>query len=442
VHLVVIGLNHKTAPVELRERLSIDASRLEEALGALVSIAAVSECVILSTCNRTEVYACTRTRADDAQIVDWIGAFCGVPVDAYERHLYSWAGHKAAEHLFRVAAGIDSMVIGEAQILGQVKAAYAAAKRAHSTGSVLNSLFHHAVSVGKRVRSETAIGRGAFSVGSVAVQLAESIFEGLQGRTILVVGAGKTAELALTHLTCAGAGRVLVANRTKQKAEALAAEYSGLAVAFQDIPTALGEADIVITSTGSTEPIITRRMMAQAMSARRGRPVFLIDIAVPRDVEASVGELDSVFLYNIDDLRAVLERDTHIRRTEIEHAEAVIAQELQRFMVRYRALDAVPVITAMRDKFEEIRRAELEKLRSKLGDVSAEQFEAIEAATRSIVNKICHHPMIRIKDYAASPDPPVSLEQICELFGICPGEPPRGETGRPKADTKGSGEEN
>ncbi|MGC8862323.1 MAG: glutamyl-tRNA reductase [Armatimonadota bacterium] len=419
MHLVVIGLNHKTAPVEVREKLSIDEARLAEGLASLSSLARVSECVILSTCNRTEVYACTQTRADDAQIVNWLGTFCGVPVEIYEKHLYSRAGHKAAEHLFRVAAGIDSMVIGEAQILGQVKAAHAAAGRARCAGPVLNSLFNHAVSVGKRVRSETAIGRGAFSVGSVAVQLAGSIFEGLDRCKVLVIGAGKLAELTVTHLVCAGANDVVMANRTWENAEALAARHGGRALPFEDMPAALNEADIVIASTGSTEPIITRHMMARAMSARRGRPVFIIDIAVPRDVEASAGELDNVFVYNIDDLQRVVERDMLGRKAEVEAAEAIIVQELQRFMVRFRALDAVPVITAMREKFEEIRRAEMQRLKSRLGNLSPEQLDAIETATRSIVNKICHHPMIRIKDYAASPDPPVTLEQVCELFGIC-----------------------
>ena len=420
MHLVVIGLNHKTATVEAREKLSIDDARLADALTSLKSLAPVSECAILSTCNRTEVYVCTPTRADDAQIVNWLGEFCSVPVEAYAERLYSWAGHKAAEHLFRVAAGIDSMVIGEDQILGQVKTAHAAASRAGCAGPVLNFLFQHAISVGKRVRSETAIGRGAFSVGSVAVQLAGSIFEELKGRTVLVLGAGEMAELTITHLTCAGASDVLVANRTEEKATALAARFGGRAVSFDELQPALNTADIVITSTGSKEPIVTRQMMARAMLARRGRPTFLIDIAVPRDVEASAGDIDNVFVYNIDDLQAVVQRDMIGRKAEIEGAEAIIAHEVERFAVRFRTLDAVPVITAIREKFEDIRQAEIEKLKDKLGDLSADQLDAIEATTRSIVNKICHHPMIQIKDYAASPNPPVTLEQVCELFGICP----------------------
>ena len=420
MHLVVIGLNHTTAPVETREKLSIGETRLPDALASLKSCGPVSECVILSTCNRTEAYACTTARADDAQIVNWFGGFCSVPVDEYAPHLCSWAGHKAAEHLFRVAAGIDSMVVGEAQILGQVKAAHTAAIRAGCTGPVLNSLFQHAISVGKRARSETAIGRGAFSVGSVAVQLAGSIFDELKGRTILILGAGKMAELAMTHLVSAGASAVLVANRTHEKAVTLAARLGGRAVSFDDLPSALKTADIVITSTGADKPIVTRPVVAAAMLSRRGRPMFLIDIAVPRDIEPAVGDIDNVFVYNIDDLQAVVQADMAGRRAEIEKVEAIVAHDVQRFAHRFRTFDTVPVITALRERFEDIRQTELVRLKRKLRGLSDAELEEIDAATRSIVNKICHHPMTRIKDYAASPDPPVKLEAVCELFGICP----------------------
>ncbi|MCX8053846.1 MAG: glutamyl-tRNA reductase [Armatimonadetes bacterium] len=420
MHLVVIGLNHKTAKVEMREKLSIDDTQLPKALAEVRSLSRISECVILSTCNRTEIYACARTRSDDALIIDWLGSFCSVSAEELRPHLYSWAGHKAAEHLFRVAGGIDSMVIGEYQILGQVKAAHAAASRAGCTGVVLNYLFQQAAAVGKRIRSETTIARGAFSIGSVAVQFAVSIFNKLRDRTVLVIGAGKVAELTITHLKCAGAGKVLVANRTKENAEALAAQCGGQAVSFEDLESALNKADIVIASTGSSQPIVTRRMVTDAISARRGRPMLMIDIAVPRDIEPSVGNLDGVFVYNIDDLQSVVDKNMVNRKAEVESAEAIIAQEVRRFIDRFRTLDAVPVITALREKFEGIRQAELEKLQNKLRNLSDEQRDAIDAATRSIVNKICHHPMIQIKDYAASESPPITLEQICELFGICP----------------------
>lgn len=422
MHLVTIGLNHRTAPVEIREKLSIADDMVSDALARLKSDSSVSECLILSTCNRTEVYACADTRTGDAAITDWMGGYFGIPLQDLSPHLYSYSGHKAAEHLFRVASGIDSMVIGEAQILGQVKNAYAAACGNGFTASVLNSLFQQAITVGKRVRTDTEIGRGAFSIGSVAVQLAGSIFDKLSGRTVLVVGAGEMSELTMAHLVSAGANTMLVANRTLDKAIRLASQFNGKAIEFDSLPQVLESADIVITSTGSSEPVITRKMVSAVHHARRGRPAFFIDMAVPRDIEPGVGDLDNVFLYNIDDLQSVVSAGAAGREAEIARVEEIIAEEVGEFLRWFRTLDAVPVITALRDKFEAIRSAEFERLTSKQPDLSREQQEAINAAMRSIVNKICHEPMIRIKDYATSEDPSEKLETICEVFGICPND--------------------
>ena len=425
MHLVVIGLNHKTAPVEIREKLSVSADALPDALAGLKALGPISECLILSTCNRTEVYAYTSSRADDELIVTWIGEFFGVPLEEFQLHLYSHAGHKAVEHLFQVASGIDSMVVGEAQILGQVKEAYAAASGQGVSGPVLNNLFQQAITVGKRARTETDIGRGAFSVGSVAVQLAGSIFDELNGRKVLIVGAGKMGELTTTHMVSSGASMVLVANRTYDRAVSLASQFNGRPVKFEELPTALATADIVITSTGARAPIITRGMVSSAMHARRGRPVFFIDIAVPRDIEPGVGDLDNVFVYNIDDLQAAVETDAAGRHAEVAKVDTIVQQEVEEFMRWFRTLDAVPIITALREKFEEIRAAELEKLKSRIPDLTDEEIEAINATTRSIVNKICHQPMIQIKEYATGSDSGSRLDTICEVFGICPVE---GET--------------
>ncbi len=421
MHLTVIGLNHKTAPVEIREKLSISDAQLPQALSALVGRERILECLVLCTCNRTEVYACTASRADDESVVAWMGESCRVEPDEFRSHLYSHAGHKAAEHLFRVAAGLDSMVLGEAQILGQVKDAYEIARTRGSTGPVLNGLFQQAITVGKRARSETEIGRGAFSVGSVAVQIARSIFDELKGRSVLVVGAGEMAELAITHLVSSGASDVVVANRTFERAEDLARRFCGQAVAFDDLPKALQSADIVITSTGSREPIITRQMMSSVMHARRGRPVFLVDIAVPRDIEAGVALMDNVFVYDIDDLQGAVEIDAAARQAEAAKVESIIADEVESFIVRFRTLDAVPVITALREKLDSIRVQELDKLKGRLRHLSDEDVAAIDATTRSIVNKICHQPMIQMREYAGGGEP-AKLETICELFGICPTE--------------------
>ena len=420
MHLVVIGLNHKTAPVELREKLSISEAQLPNALSDLRTHDRIFECLILSTCNRTEIYACTGSRADDAAIVGWMGEFCGVSPDDFASSLYSHSGHKAAEHLFRVAAGIDSMAVGEAQILGQVKDAYAVTSQGGSTGPVLNALFQQAITVGKRARTETDIGRGAFSVGSAAVQLARSIFDKLDGRTVLVVGAGKMSEIAIAHLVSSGASAVLVANRTYQKAEHLASQFDGQPVRFEDLGSVLETADIVITSTGSREPIVTHGMVSSAMHARRGRPMFFIDMAVPRDIAPEVANFDNVFVYDIDDLQTVVEADVASRQTEVVKVECIVSEEAAQFMRRLRTLDVVPIITALREKLESVRAAELEKLKGKLPNLSPEDLEAIEAAMRSIVNKICHQPMVQIKEYAADEDSSAKVETICEIFGICP----------------------
>ncbi|MBP6964438.1 MAG: glutamyl-tRNA reductase [Armatimonadetes bacterium] len=453
MHLVVIGLNHTTAPVEIREKLAVPEAECGAFASRVARCEGVREAVALSTCNRTEIYAWTTSErapspcplpqgegvrdgfppplegggrgrgylADD-DILDAISDFCGVPSSSFEPYLYSRAGHKAIEHLFRVSSGLDSMVIGEAQVLGQVRNAYAAAAAAGATGPVLNPLFQQAAAVGKRARTETDIGRGAFSVGYTAVQLARSIFDPLNGRTVLIVGAGKMGELAATHLSSAGVTSVLVANRTHSRAEDLAARFEGQAVAFDELPEALRRSDIVITSTGAEEPIVTRAMVSSAMQARRGRPMFLIDVAVPRDVEAGAGDLDNVFLYDIDDLQAVVERHAGERRAEISKVDRIIEEEVGKAMEWFRTLDAVPVIAAMRDKFEEIRKSEVERLRARLPKLSDDEIEAVHQTTRSIVNRICHEPMIRIKEYAAEDDPSGRLETICEVFGICPPE--------------------
>lgn len=419
MHLVVIGLNHVTAPIALREKLSISEERLPDALRALASRESVSECIILSTCNRTEIYACTAAKADDALISDWMGEFFAIPAAEFEPFLYSRSGHKAIEHLFRVSAGIDSMVLGEAQILGQVKLAYGAAITESSTGTLLSGLFQQAISVGKRARTETEIGRGSFSVGSVAVGLAKSIFDELKGRVVLIVGAGKMGELTATHLTASGASTVLVANRTHERAVDLAGRFCGRAVSFEDLHSAMQSADIVITSTGASEPIISRQTVSMVMRARRGRPLFFVDIAVPRDVEPGVGGLDGVFVYNIDDLQAAVEEHATGRRAEVDKVEDIVASEVAEFMVRFRTLDAVPVITALRDKFEGIRTQELQRLKERLAHLSPEDLNLIDVTTRSIVNRICHTPMIQIKDYAVREDSSERLDAICDLFGIC-----------------------
>ena len=419
MHLVVMGLNHETAPIHLREKFRIPEARLAAALDDLSARPGVHECLLLATCNRTEVYACTRNRADDATLRQWFGEFFGLQSDEYNEHLYARAGHKAAEHLFRVSAGINSLVIGEAQILGQVKCAYAIASQTDCTGAVLNPLFQQALTVGKRARSETEIGHGAFSVSSVAVQLAKSIFADLQGRTVLIVGASKMGELTLTHLAATGVTSVWVTNRTYARAEELAAAFGGKPIAFEQLGTALATVDIVITATGADESIITGSMVAAAMRARRGRPIFCIDIAVPRNIAPDVSALDNVFVYNIDDLQSVVQADVANRQAEVVKIEAIIAEEVRQFTRWYKALDAIPVIAALQDRFERIRQAELTRLQNKLRHLSPEDLALIDLTTRSMINKLSHQPLVQIKEYAAQDDATARLETVCHLFGLC-----------------------
>ena len=427
MHLVLIGVNHRSAPVELREKLSIPFAELPEALSRLMSLDSVSEGLLLSTCNRMEVYACTPSKAYDTEIVGFMDGFLGVPAAELEPHLYIISGHKAAEHLFRVAAGLDSMVMGETQILGQVRDAYTAAAEQGSTGSVLNALFQRAIGVGKRAHSETAISRGSFSIGSAAVQLGKSIFEDLGNRLVLVIGAGKMARNTVVNLASAGAHRLVVANRTFERAEELASEFGGSAIPFSDIGDALETADIVITSTGMSGVVISREMAAAAARRRRGAPIFLIDIAVPRDIEETAGEVENVFLYNIDDLEAVVEADNARRQCEVERVEAIVQEELEKFLRWFRTLDAVPVITALQSKIERIRQAELESLSRKLPHLSPADIEAINATTRTIVNRICHQPVLQIRDYAVH-SCTSKLDVVCEAFGLDPDLPDDRET--------------
>lgn len=418
MHLVLIGLSYKSTPIGLRERLSITKAQLGDALSSLASLDEVCECAILSTCNRTEIYAYTSQRDSDEAIVRWIGEYCGVPADVLAPHVYTCAGHKAAEHLFRVAAGMDSMVLGETQILGQVKDAYAAA--ATTVGTVLNPLFQQAVVTGKKVVSKTEIGRGVFSVGSAAARLARSVFGQLTSSTLLVVGAGKMAELTTSHLASLGVGKLLVTNRTYERALGLATRFKGQVVRYDDLASALEKADIVVTSTGSDDRVITREMICHAMRARRGRPMFIVDVAVPRDVDETAADLDNVFLYNIDDLETVVEANDVSRRAEIQKAECIVAEEVEEFNRWFRELDVVPVITALREKFERIRQAEMDRLSRRLQHLKPEDMAAISAAMDSVVNKICHEPVIQIKECAAAPNSSAKLEAMCEAFGLCP----------------------
>jgi glutamyl-tRNA reductase len=418
MHLVVIGLNHKTAPVEIREKLAVSEGKLPEALEALRACHCVAECCILSTCNRTEIYAVTARREDEEALVDFISNYHDIARSSFEDNLYRHRGHKAVEHIFSVAAGIDSMMVGETQILGQVKNAFSVADESDSTKTVLGNLFRQALGVGKRARTETDISRGAFSVGYAAVELAKSIFGNLHARTVLILGAGKMSELTAKHLLALGATSIIVANRTLARGEELAARLGGQAVPFDSFPEAMARADIVIGSTGSPEPVVTREQMAQIMRQRHERPIFLIDIAVPRDVEAGVGDLENVFLYDIDDLSSLVQRSVAERERETRKVREIVAEETHKFSLWMRTLEAVPLIKLLRRKLDDLRDREWERHSGKLDHLSEKDRETIRAMMQSLVNRISHSPLIKMKEYASSANGYDKLDVARELFGI------------------------
>lgn len=402
MHLIVVGLNHRTAPVELRERLAIPDHELPTALLALQTHGAVSECAILSTCNRAEVHALTSRDAE--HLTAFLREYHSVPQDDLAGHVYSHEGVHAASHLFRVASGLDSLVLGESQILRQVRDAFDAATEQGASGPVLNALFRAAISTGKRAQTETGIGKGGFSIGHAAVDLARSIFGSLEGARILILGAGKMSELTARHLAASGAKFILVANRTHTRAESIAGRLGGEAIRYDDFPDALVHSDIVISSTAAPHPIIDRETVIPAMRKRRGRPLFLIDIAVPRDVAHDVASLDNVFLYDIDDLENVVSDMSRDRALEAHKVESIVHEEAARFMAWWRALEAVPVVSRLRDKHESFRQAEIERLRHQLPDLPNHAWERIEAATRSLLTRVHRDPIERIKSAAVSGD--------------------------------------
>ena len=400
MNLVLIGLNHKTAPVALRECLAPPPGTLEELHQQALALPGVREALILSTCNRVEVLAVADQGPEAlAGLGAWLAR--GKPVDlaSFEQALYRHQDQEAVRHLFRVASSLDSLVVGEPQILGQIKEAFRLAAGAGATRAVLNKLLHKTFQVAKRVRTETRIGGAAVSVSYAAVELAKKIFDDLKGLKVLLIGAGEMAELAAEHLLTQGAGEILVANRTLERAVELSKRLgSGAALGLGDLAQALSQVDIVISSTGASEPVITHDLARRSLKTRRGRPLFFIDIAVPRDVEARVAELDGCFVYDIDDLTQVVQRNRQGRAGEAQAAEAIVAEEVVKFGAWLRSLAVVPTITELTGKAEEIRQAELARTMKDLGEIGPAQAEALERLTRSLVKKLLHDPIQFIRE--------------------------------------------
>ena len=397
MRLLAVGLSHRTAPVELRESVDFGRSGLDTALHALGAHGGSQEAVVLSTCNRAEIYAVGESDAAGDALRRFFCDYHKVDSSRLAEHLYCHRGIDAARHLFRVAAGLDSLVVGEPQILGQVKAAYATASELQFTGTVTHRLFHTAFAVGKRVRSETGLGEGAVSVSYAAIELARKIFGDLAGRNVLILGAGEMAELTGVHLRAQGVNQITIASRTLATAEALARQLEGRAVPWSELRPALAPADIVVTATGATEPVLTRALVEDAMRSRRSRPLFVIDIAVPRDVEAAVGNLDQVFLYHMDDLQTIVKENLARRSSELTSAESIVDEEVARFASWLQSREIVPTIVALRQRFEQVRQGELRRLEPKLTGLSPEARAKVEEVTRLLVEKLLLTPTEQLK---------------------------------------------
>src|SRR2546428_10291312 len=420
--LQLIGVNHNSAPVEVRERLAIPEWCLAEACRQLAEHAGVEEGMILATCNRVELIAHLKNGSGDLRA--FLRDYFQVDLDQFERHLYEYHEQDAIRHVFRVAASLDSMVLGEPQILGQVKEAYATARAVGAVRAQLDQLLTRAFAVAKRVRTETAVGSSAVSVASVAVELAKKIFGSLQGRHVYLVGAGKMSELAARHLVAHGAGSIFVANRTHERAAQLAGKFNGQVILFEQLYETCDRADIVITSTGAPHAIFRREHGELFLSRRKNRPMFFIDIAVPRDVAPEMNDLDGIFVYDIDDLQQAVSTHVADRRREAERAEAIVHSAVERFQARVQTLDVVPTIVSLHDHLETIRQAEIDRVRARLGPLSPEQEMAVSTLTRGIVNKIMHTPISTLKTAAREPEATTVIDVVLRLFNL----QDRGET--------------
>lgn len=418
--IVLLGLNHRSAPLDVREKLTFPSATLGEALGRLRNLGSLHEGLILSTCNRTELLG--RTGDDGGEGAEVMKAFLaqerGFPAEELDRYCYRMSDRDAIHHLFRVTASLDSMVLGEAQILGQVKEAYQAALRARTLGSVLDPLLRKALGVARLVRTRTGIARHPTSISHAAVSLARTIFEDLTERRILLIGAGKTGELAARYLAERGIRSLLIANRSFPRAVELAQCLGGEAVHFERLLEHLETVDIVISSTAAPQPILRYEDAARLIRARKNRPIFLIDIAVPRDIEPRVNTIDNVYLYDLDDLQGVVAASRAEREVEAGLAEEIVKREAEAFAAWVRTLDLSPIIVDVRQRMDRLRIRELERYRGRLAGLTPEQRRAVEEMTGSLLNKVLHHPIRALKAAVRRGEGPDRLHFFQEIFGI------------------------
>jgi glutamyl-tRNA reductase len=417
--LILVGLNHRTAPVDVRERLDVSDAELADTTGGLRALDGVDGAAILSTCNRVEAIVSTRDEDVIERIVDWLAARGAAQRGELEKHLYILRHGDVVKHLFRVASGLDSMIVGEPQIGGQVKKAFATALELGTLDTLLMQLFENTMRVAKKVRTETGIGEHAVSVPYAAVELAKKIFGDLHGLQVLLLGAGEMGELTAEHLHQQEVKQVFVANRSFERAEELARRFHGEAVHFDGLDENLSRCDIVIASTAAPHFVIEPAQVARALDARRKRNLFLIDLSVPRNINPAVASIDGAYLYNVDDLQQVADSNLELRHAKAADADQIVAREVDSFRKRLVAQDAVPTILELQQRLEAIRAAELEKCLRKVGPMSAEQRSAIEIFSTQLVNKILHYPILQLKDVSDEPQERESLRRtIRKIFGL------------------------
>jgi len=424
LHIIVVGLNYRTAPVEIRENFAIADSDLPRAVEALKATPSILEGVIVATCNRTELYAVVdRHHLCGHHIRTFMEQWFRLPRQEFTSHLYMYEDDRAIEHLFRVASGLDSMVIGETQILGQVRNAFLLAQQQRATGTIFNMLFKQAVTLAKNAHTETSIGESAVSVSYAAVELGKRIFGQFNRKTVMIIGAGKMSELTAKHLYANGADRVLVVNRTFERAAELAEKFSGIPCSMEEAERRLHEADIIISSTGAQGYVLSREQVAAAMQRRRARPLFMIDIAVPRDLDPEIASVENVFLYDIDDLEGIVESNMEHRRQEAEKIGVMIAAGLQEFHQWYRTLGVVPLIRSLQEKAEDIHSQTMDSLSKKLPGLDEQQLKVIHKLTKSMLNQMVQNPIHSIKELAGDKKADEAMELFAKLFALEDGAP-------------------
>jgi glutamyl-tRNA reductase len=419
MNLVVVGLNHRTAPVEVREKFYFPESRISEALYSLIQGFELQESLLLSTCNRVEILGVSSDAEEAARrILDFLSTFHQMDLTPMKSHLFTHTGQEAVRHIFRVTSSLDSMILGEPQILGQVKAAFNVALQCGSAGPFINTLMNRAFSVAKRVRTETAIASAAVSISYAAVELAKKIFNQLNGKTVMILGAGKMGELSVKHLKSSGVSQVLVWNRTYSRAQELAAFFGGEAVPSDELQQHLDRADILLSSTGSSSFLLSREDGERLIHHRKNRPLFIIDIAVPRDVDPEINKISNIFLYDIDDLQHVVDANRKQRLREAVMAEEIVKAEVAAFSRKLMVQDVAPTIVALREHWDSIRREEISRFQKQFGPLNENQQAAIENLTQNILNKFLHGPITTLKESSQRQDSEAQIQEIKKMLGL------------------------